>query len=148
MSSGPRPSPARPSPGRSSPDGRGRQAVGGRAYRQGHGAEWMAAAWLMAKGYQILAFRLKTRGGEIDILARRGRTLAVVEVKRRLNQDDALLAVKPAQHARLLRAGHAVLKSKPSLQGLDLRLDLIALAPGRWPRHLRGLVYAREPHDA
>ncbi len=60
-----------------------RQARGGRSHRQGHGAEWIAAVWLMLKGYQILAFRLKGRGGEIDILARRGRTLAVVEVKRR-----------------------------------------------------------------
>lgn len=57
----------------------------------------------MLKGYQILAFRLKGRGGEIDILARRGRTLAVVEVKRRRTIEAALLALGPEQHGRLVR---------------------------------------------
>lgn len=67
-----------------------RQSKGGKAHRQGHASEWIAAAWLMAKGYQILGFRLKSRAGEIDILARRGRILAVVEVKRRATLDAAL----------------------------------------------------------
>ena len=63
--------------------GPSRGTRGGRAWREGHAAEWIAALWLMLKGYQVLAFRLKGRGGEIDILARRGRVLAAVEVKRR-----------------------------------------------------------------
>ena len=117
-----------------------RQALGGRSHREGHGAEWIAAAWLMLKGYQILAFRLKGRGGEIDILARRGRTLAVVEVKRRKTIEAAILALGPEQHSRLTAAGQAVARSRPSLQGLNLRIDMVALAPGRFPRHLRGVT--------
>ncbi|NBB53020.1 YraN family protein [Rhizobium sp. CRIBSB] len=116
-----------------------RQARGATARRQGHGAEWVAALWLMLKGYQILAFRLPGRAGEIDILARQGRTLVVVEVKRRGTMDAALAALGPAQHRRLLAAGQAVLRGRPSLKGFDLRLDLVALAPGRIPRHVRGL---------
>jgi putative endonuclease len=129
----PRSSPRRPKSG-------WRQALGGRSHREGHGAEWIAALWLMLKGYQILAFRLKGRGGEIDILARRGRTLAVVEVKRRRTIEAALLALGPEQHGRLVSAGAAVARSRPSLRGLILRIDMVALAPGRFPRHLRGVI--------
>lgn len=117
-----------------------RQALGGRSHREGHAAEWIAAVWLMLKGYQILAFRLKGRGGEIDILARRGRTLAVVEVKRRRTIEAAILSLGPEQHGRLAAAGQALARSRPSLQGLNLRIDMVALAPGRFPRHLCGVT--------
>lgn len=130
----------RPSPSPRRPKSGWRQALGGRSHREGHGAEWVAAGWLMLKGYQILAFRLKGRGGEIDILARRGRTLAVVEVKRRRTIETAILALGPEQHRRLAVAGAAVARSRPSLQGLNLRIDMVALAPGRFPRHLRGVT--------
>lgn len=116
-----------------------RQALGGRSHRQGHSAEWVAAVWLMLKGYQILAFRLKSRAGEIDILARRGRVLAVVEVKRRKTMAAALAAVTPDQHQRLLAAGRAVLHGRPSLAGHELRIDMVALAPGRFPRHVSAI---------
>lgn len=132
----------RPLPTRRQPKSGWRQALGGRSHREGHAAEWIAAIWLMLKGYQILAFRLKGRGGEIDILARRGRTLAVIEVKRRRTIEAAILALGPEQHGRLAVAGQAVARSRPSLQGLNLRIDMVALAPGRFPRHLRGVTTA------
>jgi putative endonuclease len=116
-----------------------RQALGGRAFREGHGAEWIAVVWLMLKGYQLLGFRLKTRGVEIDILARRGNTLVVVEVKQRATMDAALTALDPAQCERLRAAGAALLRQRPGLAGLRLRLDMVALAPGRFPRHRRDL---------
>lgn len=116
-----------------------RQALGGRAFREGHGAEWLAAAWLMLKGYQLLGFRLKTRGVEIDILARRGTALVVVEVKRRATLAAALGAIDPAQRERLRTAGAALLRQRPGLAGLRLRIDTVALAPGRFPRHRQNL---------
>lgn len=116
-----------------------RVGLGARSHRVGHASEWLAAAFLMAKGYQILGFRLKTRAGEIDILARRGRTLAVVEVKRRATLDAALCALTHDQFDRLLAAGRAVLRQRPSLAGHVLRIDMVALAPGRFPRHRRGV---------
>ena len=116
-----------------------RVALGSRSHRAGHGSEWLAAALLMAKGYQILGFRLKTRAGEIDILARRGKTLSVVEVKRRATLESALTALTPDQYDRLLSAGRAVLRQRPSLAGHLLRIDMVALAPGRFPRHRRGV---------
>jgi putative endonuclease len=116
-----------------------RQARGGRARRQGRASEWIAAAWLMAKGNQVLGFRLKGRGGEIDLLARRGGVLAVVEVKRRATLEAARLSLKPAQFDRLVAAGEAVRRNRPALKSLELRIDMVALAPGRFPRHLRGV---------
>lgn len=139
MSPAPRPR-LRPVPPPRRPKAGWRRALGGRSHRQGHDAEWLAALWLMLKGYQILAFRLKGRGGEIDILARRGRVLAVVEVKRRVTMEAALAALGPEQHRRLATAGQAVARGRPGLSGLNLRIDMVALAPGRFPRHLRGVI--------
>jgi len=132
----------RPAPTPKGPKAGWRQALGGRARKRGHDGEWLAALWLMLKGYQVLAFRLKGRGGEIDILARRGRVLAVVEVKRRATLDAALLAIHPEQLRRLRAAGAAVARGRPSLAALDVRLDMVALAPGRFPRHVRGIEAA------
>ncbi len=116
-----------------------RVALGALSHRQGHRSEWLAALWLMSRGYQLLGFRLKTRAGEIDILARRGRVLAVVEVKRRATMEAALAALTAKQYDRLLAAGRAVLRQRPSLAGYLLRIDMVALAPGRLPRHRRGV---------
>jgi putative endonuclease len=118
-------------------------ALGALSHRLGHRSEWLAAAFLMLRGYQILGFRLKTRAGEIDILARRGRTLAVVEVKRRATMEQALTALRSDQYERLLSAGQAVLRQRPSLAGHLLRIDIVALAPGRLPRHRPGVNRGR-----
>ena len=114
-----------------------RSARGGVARESGRGAEWGAAAWLMLRGWRILGFRLRTPDGEIDLLARRGGVLAVVEVKRRATLAEALEAVGPIQRQRLARAA-ARLASQPAYRSLSVRLDLLALAPGRLPRHIAG----------
>ena len=116
-----------------------RVALGAVSHRLGHRSEWLAAAMLMARGYQVLGFRLKTRAGEIDILARRRRVLAVVEVQRRATLEQALAALTANQYDRLLAAGRSVLRQRPSLAGHVLRIDMVALAPGRLPRHRRGV---------
>ena len=112
-----------------------RQARGAAARLAGRRAEVLAALWLMAKGYRILGFRLRTPQGEIDLLAQRGQVLAVVEVKRRADLQTALETVTLAQRERLRRAARAIAARRPSLQNLAIRLDLIALAPGRLPVH-------------
>ena len=111
-----------------------RQLRGALARRSGRRAEVWAAIWLMLKGYRILGFRLRTRLGEIDLLAQKGGVLAVVEVKSRLTLADALAAVAPEQRDRLRRAGAAVAGGRPRLKAMAVRLDLIALAPGRLPQ--------------
>ena len=117
-----------------------RRALGAASHRLGHRSEWVAALLLMLRGYQILGFRLKTRAGEIDILARRGKVLAVVEVKRRPTLEQALTCLTAKQYDRLLSAGRSLLRQRPSLAGHVLRIDMVALAPGRVPRHRRGVV--------
>ena len=109
---------------------------GAAARRAGRGAEVLAAIWLMAKGYRILGFRLRTPHGEIDLLALRGPVLAVVEVKRRRTLEEARGAVSAEQRRRLIRAAAAVAGSRRALQGRRIRLDLFALAPGARPCHI------------
>lgn len=110
---------------------------GVKARNRGRRAELWAALWLMFKGYRILGFRLKTAQGEIDILAQRGKILAVIEVKLRLSLADALEAVSADQRQRLHRAARELAARRAHLHEMQVRLDLIALAPGRWPRHIR-----------
>jgi putative endonuclease len=90
----------------------------------------------MAKGYRVLGFRLKTPFGEVDLLVQRGSVLAVTEVKRRRTLEEALNAVDAPQRERLRRAGAHLAARVRKPQGAAVRLDLIALAPGRWPRHI------------
>ena len=112
-----------------------RRVRGAKARRSGRAAEIVAAFWLMLHGWRILGLRLKTPGAEVDLLARRGRILAVVEIKTRARLDDALAAVGADQRRRLRQAG-ARLAARRALEGLSVRLDLVALAPGRLPRHI------------
>jgi putative endonuclease len=113
-----------------------RQARGAAARLSGRRGEVVAAVWLMLKGYRILGFRLKTPQAEIDLLAIRGRTLAVVEVKRRTDIALALETVTYDQRDRLRRAGAMLAARRPGLAGAAVRLDLMALAPGRLPMHI------------
>ena len=115
-----------------------RRRVRGRdAHAEGHRGEWVAALWLMLKGYRLIGFRIRTSFGEIDLLARRGDVLAAVEVKRRATLEEALDALTLEQTERLEAAARALAR-RPSLRRLRLRGDIVALAPGRFPRHSPG----------
>jgi putative endonuclease len=113
-----------------------RSARGAAARLSGRRSEVVAAVWLMLKGYRILGFRLKTPLAEIDLLAIRRGTLAVVEVKRRADLVTALECVSYDQRDRLRRAGAQLAARRPGLAGAAVRLDLMALAPGKLPRHI------------
>lgn len=113
-----------------------RRQRGAWAHDQGHRAEWLAAIWLMLRGWRIVAFRYRTQYGEIDLVARKKDVLAVIEVKRRATLDAALDAVKPIQRRRLLRAATALAAARADCRALSVRLDLIAIAPGRFPVHI------------
>ena len=112
-----------------------RSERGRRARTNGHWAEYVALVHLMLKGYRILGFRLKLPQGEIDILAQRGRRLAVVEVKQRRTHEEAWESVSNLQQDRLWQSGLTLQSRHPALRALDLAIDLYTLAPGRWPRH-------------
>jgi putative endonuclease len=106
------------------------------AFHTGISAESRAAAYLLAKGYRILARRFRTRFGEIDIVARRRGLIAFVEVKARATLDDAAYAVTPQQRQRIIAAAQMWFVNHPEHEGLDCRFDAILIAPRSLPRHL------------
>jgi putative endonuclease len=111
------------------------------AEQRGRRAEAIAAIYLQLKGWRIIARRRRMPMIELDLVARRGQVLAVVEVKHRPTLDAALTALRPEAAARLQRAA-AQLAAEAAHKGRAApvaRVDLIALAPGRWPRHIAGV---------
>ncbi len=107
------------------------------AYLRGSRAEAICAVWLRLQGYRILERRFRSAVGEVDLIVRRGGLLAFVEVKSRPTLDLAVQSVTPRQRRRVVRAAEAYLAANPVLAGLDIRFDLMAVAPWRRPRHLR-----------
>jgi putative endonuclease len=107
-----------------------------RADARGRRAEALAACWLRLKGYRILARGWRSPVGELDIVARRGRVLAMVEVKRRDSLAVAGEAISHRQQRRLQRAAEAFVQRHPELAGLDLRFDAVLMLPHRLPHHL------------
>jgi putative endonuclease len=106
------------------------------AFRVGISAESRAAAFLIAKGFRILARRWKSPVGEIDIVARRRSLLVFVEVKARNNLDEAAESLQPRQQRRIAAAAEAWLAVHGSEGFNDIRFDAILVAPGKLPRHI------------
>ncbi len=106
------------------------------AFQTGLSAESRAAAFLMAKGYRILAKRYRTPHGELDLVAKRRNLVAFVEVKARATLDEAAYAVTPRQQARIINAAQAWLVAHPDYAEFELRFDAMLIAPRRLPRHL------------
>jgi putative endonuclease len=106
-----------------------------RAERGGRRAEALAALWLRLKGWHILGRRVRTPVGEVDLVARRGRTVAFIEVKARATWDEAGLSL---DHFRLRRVAAAAEALAPRFvrSGDDQRIDAIFIVPRRLPRHL------------
>ena len=119
-------------PARESPATRARRS----AYRHGHGAEILAALMLLAKGFRVLARRYKTPVGEIDLVVKRRRLIAFVEVKARRSEADARVAIDAVDTRRIIAASDLWLAKHPDATGLDLRYDIVLVVPGRLPRHL------------
>lgn len=107
-----------------------------RAWLRGRRGEGLAACWLRLKGYRVVARNFRSGAGEIDLIARRGGILALVEVKTRGDLASAGEALGTRQRARIVRATEAFLQQRPNLAQLSVRFDVILVAPGRLPRHL------------
>ena len=108
-----------------------------RAETRGRLSEQLAALYLRVKGYHIRGTRIKTPVGEIDIIAERGGIMAFVEVKTRSSLDLALQSVSQQNWLRISRAADYWMARHPHLSDHGWRYDLIAIAPGRWPQHVR-----------
>ena len=108
-----------------------------RAYARGRRGERIAAWWLRLKGYRVIAQGFRSPVGEIDLVARRGAILAIVEVKHRDSLALAGEAVGGRQQRRVRRAAELFLQRRPELAHLQLRFDAVLLVPGRLPSHLK-----------
>ena len=106
------------------------------AERRGHLAEARAAMMLRLKGYRILDRRWKSAAGEIDLVIRRGDTIAFVEVKTRSTAEDALESVSARQRRRIVSAAHHWLAGKPDAMSCVCRFDIVLVTPYQWPQHL------------
>lgn len=105
------------------------------AERRGRLAERLAAALLLAKGYRILARRHRSRYGEIDLIAVRGRRLAFVEVKARPTFDEAEQSLTDGQAARIADAAEQWVWRHPAYRAHEIGLDAVLIMPWRLPRH-------------
>ena len=113
----------------------GNRATTGKASeRRGRRSEWFAALLLVCKGYRILGRRVKTRLGEIDLVAKApSGVICFIEVKARPDQGLATEAVGQRQRGRIVRAAGAYLAGRP----VAARFDVVTVIPGRFPRHLK-----------
>ncbi|WP_298466434.1 YraN family protein [uncultured Erythrobacter sp.] len=105
------------------------------AERKGREGEAQAAQWLSTQGWKILAERVKTPLGEIDLIARKDGLIAFVEVKWRKRVADLATAIDERRLARVAAAVECVAHEYAGMDD-DLRIDVILLAPGTSPRHI------------
>jgi len=98
-----------------------------------HPSETRAAWWYRLRGYRLLDRNVWCAGAELDLVARRGRIVAFVEVKSKsgVGFGDPLEMVTPLKVERLRRAARAWLASRPDLRGLTIRFDVAAERAGR-----------------
>jgi putative endonuclease len=111
-----------------------------KARARGTAGEWIAAAYLAAKGYRILSRQFRVQGGELDIVALTPfwtqRTLVFVEVRARETVEAAADSVGATKREHVESAARLFRARKPKLNKLPHRFDLVLLAPGRWPHHI------------
>ena len=105
------------------------------AERQGRESERWAAMWLRLRGWQVLAQRVKTPRGEIDLIARKSGVVAFCEVKWRRRSEDLDHAID-AHRLRRVAAAVECVAHEYAAGGEDIRVDVILLAPGAIPRHI------------
>ena len=105
------------------------------AEQRGRRAETLAAWWLRLHGWRILATRARTPVGEVDLIARRGCTLAFVEVKARASDAALDMAIDRKRLIRVARAAE-ILSPRYQRAGDEIRIDVILIRPRAWPRHI------------
>jgi putative endonuclease len=105
------------------------------AEARGRKGEAYAAWWLRIKGWRILAERVRTPAGEIDLVAKRGNLVAFVEVKTRATEAELDYAIDQYRLRRVAAAAE-ILVPRFALNGEDIRIDVILIAPRSLPRHL------------
>ncbi|MEM7660819.1 MAG: YraN family protein [Pseudomonadota bacterium] len=107
------------------------------AEKRGRRGESIAALFLRLKGYSVLARRVRTPAGEIDLIVRKGKLVVFVEVKARSDLNTALESVTQIARRRITRAAEIWMARRSELAGCDWRYDIVAIVPGQLPHHAR-----------
>jgi len=115
-----------------------------RAHALGLNAETLAAWYLRLTGWRILKHRYKTKAGEIDLIAKRGKTVAFVEVKARKSRRAALEAVTPASQKRIVRAAKIFVSQHAKAGFYTLRFDIVIIRPWALPERIVNAFEARD----
>lgn len=97
----------------------------------------------MAKGFRIVARRYKTKLGEIDLIARRGDLVLIVEVKARPTLIAAMEAIGRDSERRIEGAADLWLARQTDYGKLSVRFDMVAVLPWRWPVHVANMFQGR-----
>lgn len=114
-----------------------------KSYRRGHRGEGLAALALRLKGFRIVARRYRTKLGEIDLIARRGDLVLIVEVKVRKTLIEAMQAIAHQSERRIEGAADLWLSRQKDYGRLSVRFDLVAVLPWRWPVHVPNVFQGR-----
>jgi putative endonuclease len=105
------------------------------AEQRGHWGERRAAWFLRLHGWRIIGQRVRVPAGEVDLIAKRGRTVAFVEVKTRSTAQELDTAID-AHRLRRVVAAATSLAPRYAGPDMDVRIDVILIAPRCWPRHI------------
>jgi len=97
-------------------------------YLRGLIAEYAACLLLFLKGYALLRHRFKNPKGEVDIVARKGRTIIAVEVKARRQMQQADFAINEYQWRRIERGIWDYVSHNKKYSDFDIRFDAILLS--------------------
>ena len=108
-----------------------------KAWRRGQWSETLCIWSLRFTGYRILAHSFKEKTGEIDIIARRGKLIAFIEVKARASYQAASEAISFTQQQRIIRSAQTYLAKNPRFADFDQRFDAMFVLPWRLPIHIK-----------
>ncbi len=115
-----------------------------KAHTHGLSAENFAAWYLRLTGWRILQQRYKTKAGEIDLIAKKRKTVAFIEVKARKSRQAALEAVTPASQKRIVRAAKIFVAEHPKAGFFTLRFDVMIIRPWALPERIVNAFEARD----
>ncbi|WP_422020505.1 YraN family protein [Roseibium sp.] len=115
-----------------------------KAHTRGLSSENFAAWYLRLTGWRILKQRYKTKAGEIDLIAKKRKTVAFIEVKARKSRQAALEAVTPASQQRIVRAAKIFVSEHPKAGFFTLRFDVMIIRPWALPERIVNAFEARD----
>lgn len=99
-------------------------------------AEYVSAFYLILKAYSVLTMRYRIKEGEVDLIIRRGRTIAFVEVKARADFASGMDAIDEMKLKKFRKAVDHWLMRNPWAEAYTLRGDAVVVRPWRLPVHI------------